>query len=703
MGGTISTVGSLDVYPTHADSLGKGGYRIVKDINERNSITTKRRKQGMLVYVIPPVDKTYMLKSVIPGVTANADITDWLEVPIIGPTGLTGATGLTGLTGAQGIPGNTGATGPIGLTGATGPTGLTGAQGIPGNTGATGPIGLTGAIGPTGSAGSLNAWSLTGSGNTDPQTNFIGTTDARSLVFKTNNSQAMRINANGNISVGSNAAAPRSSFDINTKDAIILPVGNDGADKPTGLNAVPGMLRYNTIANKLEYHDDASWKNIETSSSPSTWNLAGNTITGGTNFIGTNNDQDVIFRANSQEAFKIRSNNVGDLLPDVDFTSPIMLHGQHILWDGQSPGYTGNHQGNLLLGRKHNLKYMQKFGNIFIGYNAGFSDAASAISENNTFIGNNSAEEYISGYGNVFVGYLTGKNIQADNNSFFGIAAGKLTSTGHNNSFFGAYAAEINTTGKENTFIGSEAGAANTTGALNTAIGRLAGPGQGATGIDSTVALGYQANVFAKKAIAIGSRASASGIGSIALGAEVDVTQDYSMVIGSTDIPYRMKVGINTPAPRAALDIIAVDAIILPVGEENSGKPGVNGNGTAYPGMLRFNTVRNALEYHDNNSWQNVARIKATVAADSRTIPANGVEEYVLDVASAAQNMGVSNVATANPDIDLADGIVISYVRVINDTQVKIKLRNTTGSALNVNPVGTDPGAGFNWNITVTK
>jgi hypothetical protein len=62
LAGYIKTLGSADAYPTHIDSLQKGGYRIVKDTVERDAITTLRRKIGMLVYV-QDLDSMYILKS----------------------------------------------------------------------------------------------------------------------------------------------------------------------------------------------------------------------------------------------------------------------------------------------------------------------------------------------------------------------------------------------------------------------------------------------------------------------------------------------------------------------------------------------------------------------------------------------------------------------------------------------------------------
>jgi len=47
--GYIQTNGVAN-YPTHIDSMGKGGYMVVKDTNQRNSIPCLRRKYGMAVY-----------------------------------------------------------------------------------------------------------------------------------------------------------------------------------------------------------------------------------------------------------------------------------------------------------------------------------------------------------------------------------------------------------------------------------------------------------------------------------------------------------------------------------------------------------------------------------------------------------------------------------------------------------------------------
>jgi|GEM_PF-4668909 len=58
--GYVSTLGVAN-YPTHIDSMGKGGYVVVRDTTQRNAITCLRRKYGMAAYV-QSLQKLYILK-----------------------------------------------------------------------------------------------------------------------------------------------------------------------------------------------------------------------------------------------------------------------------------------------------------------------------------------------------------------------------------------------------------------------------------------------------------------------------------------------------------------------------------------------------------------------------------------------------------------------------------------------------------------
>lgn len=155
-----------------------------------------------------------------------------MSVPyaLFSANGTPGPIGLTGATGPQG---------PIGLTGATGSAGTNGANGkntlakttaeVAGANCATGGVKMeygldtnnngtldAGEVNATltkyicnGADGKTNAWNLTGNSETNPTTNFIGTTDAKDLVVKTNNSERLIISSSGNIGIGTSSPSSK--------------------------------------------------------------------------------------------------------------------------------------------------------------------------------------------------------------------------------------------------------------------------------------------------------------------------------------------------------------------------------------------------------------------------------------------------------------------------------------------------------------
>jgi hypothetical protein len=54
----------------------------------------------------------------------------------------------------------------------------------------------------TSGSGSFSGWGLTGNSGSNPTTDFIGTTDAQPLAFKTNNVERMRVLTNGRVGIG---------------------------------------------------------------------------------------------------------------------------------------------------------------------------------------------------------------------------------------------------------------------------------------------------------------------------------------------------------------------------------------------------------------------------------------------------------------------------------------------------------------------
>lgn len=67
-------------------------------------------------------------------------------------------------------------------------------------------------------AAASSNWSLSGNSGTDSAVNFLGTLDGKPLIMKTNNAEAMRIDENGNIGIGTKSPSAK----LNVKGSVKL-------------------------------------------------------------------------------------------------------------------------------------------------------------------------------------------------------------------------------------------------------------------------------------------------------------------------------------------------------------------------------------------------------------------------------------------------------------------------------------------------
>lgn len=230
----------------HVESNSKGVLIPKLDAAERTTLgaALNASNQGLLVFG-PDTNQFWYW-----------DGTQWIPFP--GP----GLPGPTGPTGPQGVAGATGATGDTGPQGTQGIQGVAGPQGLQGATGATGPTGNgsdntafifnpSGTASITDGSGTLTttgqAW-LVG-GNTAPSSNNLGQTGNAPLVFVTNNTNRMSVEANGDIFVAGskpiqirrfscNCDNPNRNTGVSTTDWVAViagfyPSSNDGDTEST--------------------------------------------------------------------------------------------------------------------------------------------------------------------------------------------------------------------------------------------------------------------------------------------------------------------------------------------------------------------------------------------------------------------------------------------------------------------------------------
>lgn len=76
--------------------------------------------------------------------------------------------------------------------------------------------------------GASTSWSVNGNSNTVASTNFLGTTDAQDLVVATNSVEAMRVDVNGNVGIGTNL--PTTKLHISNSSSLTILLDKDFED-----------------------------------------------------------------------------------------------------------------------------------------------------------------------------------------------------------------------------------------------------------------------------------------------------------------------------------------------------------------------------------------------------------------------------------------------------------------------------------------
>jgi hypothetical protein len=249
-------------------------------------------------------------------------------------------------------------------------------------------------VGPCGGNETGDAdWKLNGNAGTTA-THFLGTTGSQPLVIKTNNTEALRVLPNGYVGIGNNN--PQARLDVNGS------IYTSGLR--VGLTSTPGYVLTS------DANGNASWQ------SSSGWSLAGNNITGTSQFLGTTNFQPLILKANNVEGLRIATSGAVNIGTGID----------NFYYKFEVNGARSAFMGPLANVNQNNLLVIYSGNNTTASAQAGFRHYmgfSHALFPDGKEYGIFNAVEF-----NVTTNTIRGKHILMQNNNEGNLGIGNFTS-----------------------------------------------------------------------------------------------------------------------------------------------------------------------------------------------------------------------------------------------------------------------------------
>lgn len=485
------------------------------------------------------------------------------EVTLLGPAGVTGPKGLDGVAGLAGMDGKDGINGINTVASFSLPR--VGIQGIYGSNSTT-PIIVTDGQGRIVSINNtpiqVDVNAITGAGSISGSGSVVVTGGTGTVL--------------NNVAIGLNPNA----IDKNTLGGSALTIANGGTGLST-LGDAGQILTMNAGGTALQY---SSLPNT----TPSWWNLTGNVgTTPGTNFIGTNDNQPLIFKTNNTQTGFISSN--GSSIQFGAYAGGGAASLTDTLFIGINSGFgaTGSNNSQFL-GKDSgygatNAAYSQFIGNsaginatnaatsLFIGTQAGSSATNASISQfvgfnagnsatnanNSQFFGGSSGFSAVNAYSSQFIGEQAGRNAtNAHYSQFIGEQAGSGATDASFSTFVGSFSGLNATNAATSLFLGVNAGS----GATNASNSQFVGRNSGVNSINAknSIFIGENSGSFetvdnssGSTSILIGKNSHTGGfINSIALGGNVINTASDQFLIGSTYTNLSLG-GVNYIVPTA--------------------------------------------------------------------------------------------------------------------------------------------------------
>lgn len=406
-------------------------------------------------------------------------------------------------------------------------------------------------------------WHLYGNTGTTPATDFIGTTDAQDLVFKTNNTEFIRFTQKGQIKI------------TNTGNSVFIGNGaGDNDDLSDNYNVFIGNM--SGFTNTAGGYATAVGYNSLYSNASGDYNTA---IGGNALYTNSTGNQNTATGFQAMYANTIGSHNVAfgiNAMKENTEGNYNSAFGAYSLFtnttggQNSADGYyalysnttgeqnTANGNNSLKSNTTGNLNTAVGFQSLYTNNDAHW----------NVAVGANALYSNASGQHNIGIGFQSlynntaGYNVSVGNNSLYS------NSTGQMNSAVGFQSLNANTTGSYNVAVGTNSLIANTEGADNIAIGYQAlksntthnnstAVGHNAlqtSNGDGNTALGYQADTnvdYLYNAMALGYNAVVTGAGKVRVG-NTSITEIGGEVAWSTLSDGRVKNNIQEDIPGLA-------------------------------------------------------------------------------------------------------------------------------------------------------
>jgi hypothetical protein len=296
-----------------------------------------------------------------------------------------------------------------------------------------------------------NSWNLIGNASTNPNNNFIGTTDLQPINFRTNNILTTRISTKGQIEIFNTGNSVFIGKAAGANDDLTLNqnvfVGDSaGFANTTGYSNT-------AIGNLALYENNVGYGNTAIGDRALTNNLDGDNntgigrrvlednITGNRNTAGGYNSLSRNLSGDNNTAYgylSLNDNTEGDRNTAI---------GSNTL-SSNTEGYNNTAIGD------HSLQANTTGDeNTALGYNSLFSNTEGA---DNIGIGRSSLYDNLTGYANTGIGSSAlHNNIDGDYNVAIGFSVLDFNISGNRNIGIGNFTLETNLTGSYNTCIGS--------------------------------------------------------------------------------------------------------------------------------------------------------------------------------------------------------------------------------------------------------